>query len=150
MDEGFGAPPKSGWAKLVAEILVEDIAVSLAFWRDVLGFEIAYRRPAETFAYLDLEGAQIMLSQRSGKWETGPMDRPHGRGVMFQLYVDALDPVLAALEAAAWPIYSGPREVWRRTGTIESGQREVFVQDPDGYLVMVAQNIGQRPLQTAP
>jgi hypothetical protein len=27
---------------------------------------------------------------------------------------------------------------------LESGQREVFVQDPDGYLVMVAQNIGTR------
>ena len=38
------------------------------------------------------------------------------------------------------------REIWRRTGDVESGQREVFVQDPDGYLLMLAQNIGTRPI----
>lgn len=26
------------------------------------------------------------------------------------------------------------------------GQREVFVQDPDGYLVMAAESLGSRPL----
>ncbi len=27
------------------------------------------------------------------------------------------------------------------------GQQEFLVQDPDGYLVMVAQRIGERPLE---
>ena len=53
----------------------------------------------------------------------------------------------AALAERDWPIYLGPRVVWRATGDHESGQREVFVQDPDGYLLMVAENIGRRPLQ---
>jgi hypothetical protein len=35
--------------------------------------------------------------------------------------------------------------MWRAVGSYEVGQREVFVQDPDGYLVMVAQHIGTRP-----
>lgn len=64
--------------------LDEDIEVSLSFWCDTPGFEIAYRRPAEAFAYLDLNGApndaQVMLCQRSGKWEADTLGRPFGRG----------------------------------------------------------------------
>ena len=86
-----------------------------------------------------------MLSQRSGVWETGALRRPFGRGVMFQIEVDDLDRPLAMLSAANWPIHSGPREIWRQAGNVETGQHEVFVQDPDGYLLMLAQGLGQRP-----
>lgn len=51
---------------------------------------------------------------------------------------------------AFWPLYAGPREVWRQTGQIESGQREIFVQDPDGYLLMLAQEFGQRSQEEGP
>jgi hypothetical protein len=64
---------------------------------------------------------------------------------MFQIYFTSIEPVLTALGVRNWPIYLGSREVWRRTANCESGQREVFVQDPDGYLLLVAENIGQRP-----
>jgi catechol 2,3-dioxygenase-like lactoylglutathione lyase family enzyme len=147
MNEDMGAPPRSGWARLVPELLVEDIAISLPFWRDRLGFAIAYQRPAERFVYLEHPGgAQIMLCQRNGRWETAALERPLGRGVMFQVYVDDIDAVSASLAASGTTLYAGPREVWRRYGDREGGQREIFVQDPDGYLVMIAQNIGERPL----
>lgn len=147
MDEDMGAPPRSGWARLVPELLVEDIAISLLFWRDRLGFAIAYQRPEERFVYLERpDGAQIMLSQRSGRWETAALERPLGRGAMFQVYVDDIDAVSASLAAAGSKLCAGPREVWRSYGDREGGQREIFVQDPDGYLVMIAQNIGERPL----
>jgi catechol 2,3-dioxygenase-like lactoylglutathione lyase family enzyme len=147
MDDRMGAPPRGGWAGLVPELLVEDVAASLAFWRDLLGFAIAYQRPEQFFAYLERpEGAQIMLCQRSGRWETAALERPYGRGAMFQIHVDAIEPVLSLLASAGWPLHAGPREVWRRLGDREGGQREIFVQDPDGYLVMLAQKIGERPL----
>jgi hypothetical protein len=80
MTKASGAPPETGWAKLVPEPLVSDIAASVEFWRDRLGFVIAYQQPLEAFAYLERpEGAQIMLCQRSGKWETAPLDRPRPR-----------------------------------------------------------------------
>jgi len=146
---GLDAPPRSGWAKLVPELLVSDIGASMVFWCDRLGFTIAYRRLEEAFAYLERpEGAQIMLSQRSGKWETAPLDRPYGRGVMFQVYVSSIESVQRSLEAAGWPLYAGPREVWRSVGDRQAGQREIFVLDPDGYLVMVADDLGERPLST--
>ena len=142
-----GAPPRSGWARMVVELHVNDLGRSLSFWRDVLGFQTAFERAEERFAYLEHpEGHQIMLCQRHGRFETGPLDQPLGQGAMFQIYLADIEPVLQALTVRNWPIYLGPREVWRRTGDRESGQKEVFVQDPDGYLIMVAHNIGERPL----
>jgi catechol 2,3-dioxygenase-like lactoylglutathione lyase family enzyme len=142
-----GAPPRTSWAKLVCEQLVEDIETSLGFWTKMLGFEIAYQRPEQGFAYLERpEGAQIMLCQRSGNWETAPLRRPFGRGVMFQIYVESIAKVLSTLSDAAWPLHAGPREVWRRYGDREGGKREIFVQDPDGYLIMIAEDLGERPL----
>ncbi len=53
------------WAKLVPELVVADLEASLRFWRGLIGFSVAYDRPEAGFAYLDLDGAQIMLEQRS-------------------------------------------------------------------------------------
>jgi len=44
MSTDRNAPPKTGWAKIVTELHVTDLEVSLAFWNDIIGFEIAYRR----------------------------------------------------------------------------------------------------------
>lgn len=139
-----GSPPKAGWARLVPELHVNDLDASLAFWREVLGFGVAYERPEGRFVYLEHpQGHQVMLCQRHGGFETGPMISPLGQGAMFQLYFDHLEPVLAALQARNWPIYLGPREVWRRVGSEQNGQREVFVQDPDGYLLMLAESFNR-------
>jgi catechol 2,3-dioxygenase-like lactoylglutathione lyase family enzyme len=144
----YGRPPKGGFAKLVSELLVEDLGESLYFWCEVLGFEIAYQRPDQKFVYLQrAEGAQVMLCQRSeGRWETAPMEKPYGRGVMFQIYISSIDPIINRLKDLQVPIYAGPREVWRRYGDREGGRREVIVLDPNGYLVMSAEDLGERPL----
>jgi catechol 2,3-dioxygenase-like lactoylglutathione lyase family enzyme len=150
MSADRNAPPATGWAKIVTELHVTDLNASLAFWRDIIGFEIAYSRQEEKFVYLEHpEGQQIMLCQRHGRFETGPMQPPLGQGGMFQIYFQDIEALMANLVAQNWPIYLGPREVWRKTGDRESGQREVFVQDPDGYLLMLAQNIGERVLSKA-
>ena len=129
---------------MVVELHVNNLAASLLFWGDALGFETAFERPEERFVYLEhREGHQIMLCQRHGRFETGPLDFPLGQGAMFQIYFASIERVLSAFGVSNWPIYLGPREVWRRTGDCESGQREVFVQDPDGYLLMIAENIGR-------
>jgi catechol 2,3-dioxygenase-like lactoylglutathione lyase family enzyme len=146
MPSDRGAPPRSGWAKMVSELHVNDLDVSLSFWTGVLGFTVAFQRPSERFAYLEhAEGHQLMLCERHGRFETGPLEYPLGQGAMFQIYVQKLEPVLSRLSGRSWPIYLGPREIWRQVGGHEHGQREVFVQDPDGYLLMLAEHLGVRP-----
>ncbi|HKO07479.1 MAG TPA: VOC family protein [Alphaproteobacteria bacterium] len=150
MANDLGGLPKGGFARLVPELHVSDISRSLAFWRDTLGFEIAYQRPAEKFIYLELQGAQIMLCQRNGRYETGAMEHPLGQGVMFQVYIQGIEHMLSALAAVNWPLYETVKDVWYRVGANESGLRRFLVQDPDGYLVMLAENIGRRPFASSP
>jgi len=146
MSSELGAPPRNGWARMVSELHVNYLDVRLSFWIGLAGFDVAFQRPSEHFAYLDHEeGHQIMLCQRHGRFETGPLNYPLGQGAMFQIYLQRLEPVLSRLSARSWPIYLGPREIWRQVGDHEHGQREVFVQDPDGYLLMLAEHLGIRP-----
>jgi len=143
---GSGSLPQGGFNALVPELDVTDLAASLRFWCDLLGFEVAYDRPAAKFAYLQREGAQIMLCEINGEWVTGPLERPFGRGVNFQIAVRDLGPILAALGEVGWPLFREPFEAWYRTGDHEGGSREILVLDPDGYLVRLAQSLGRRPV----
>jgi catechol 2,3-dioxygenase-like lactoylglutathione lyase family enzyme len=55
---GVGAPPKGGWAMGTAEMMVTDYASSFEFWTEVLGFDLAFARPAQKLACLQRpEGA---------------------------------------------------------------------------------------------
>ncbi len=123
-----------------------DITASLDFWCRVLGFEVAYARPAAGFAYLERGPIQVMLCQLNGRWEVADMARPLGRGINLQMTVPTLAPLLTALQAAGWPLYEAPTEAWYTTGDRQGGQREFLVQDPDGYLLRFAEKLGTRPI----
>ncbi len=45
--------------RLIPELVVTDIAVSVAFWRNVLGFAVIYDRPEDGFAMLQRDGVRI-------------------------------------------------------------------------------------------
>ena len=66
-----------------------------------------------------------------------------GQGRSADSWVGPIEP--AVLSSGLTP-YVALREKWRDWGDREGGQREFLVQDPDGYLVMVAQRLGERPL----
>ena len=138
--------------RLVPELKVTDISASCRFWCGLLGFSVLYDRPEDGFAYLTLDGAEVMLDQRGagaldrrGIWETGPMQPPFGRGINFQIQCHDYDGTLARLHAAGHPIYFGPEERWYRRGETEIGVGQFLVLDPDGYLVRL-----QRPLRLRP
>lgn len=116
---------------LVPELAVADLAASLGFWVDLLGFGLKYERPEEGFAYLTLGNAHIMLDQigQSRTWETAPLQRPLGRGINFEISVSDLDAPLARLMAADWPLFLAPEEKWYRAGDHETGVRQFLVQD---------------------
>ncbi len=145
---GTGSAPKDGWAALVPELCVLDIRESLLFWCGLLGFDVAYDRPAARFAYLVRGRLQVMLCERNGRWETTVLQRPFGQGINLQMTVDRIAPLLAALRSRGWPLYEEPNEAWYRVGNDECGQREFLVQDPDGYLLRFAEDLGKRPRAT--
>ncbi len=122
-----------------------DCARSLAFWCGICGFSVVYDRPEEGFAMLEREGSRVMLDQigLSRDWMTGPLERPFGRGINLQITLADIAPVLAALEAAGWPLHLPVEEKRYRVGAGGVTQRQFLVQDPDGYLLRFAQEIGR-------
>ncbi len=140
-------PPGDRFATL-PEFAVTDLAASLRFWCSLLGFRVVYERPESSFAYLECAGAQVMLETSHGAWETGPLDQPFGHGINFQIFVDDLEPLRDTLVAAGWPLFAAVTEAWYRMDDQEVGQRQLLVQDPDGYLLRFAQSLGSRPAGT--
>ena len=139
--------PLTAWTMGMPEFLITDLRESLAFRTGVLGFRIACSRPEQSFVCLEHpDGAQRMMYPRDGAWEVGAMERPFGRGVVFQVYVRDVDAMARAVIAAGLSFYVQPRERWRHWGDRQGGQSEFLVQDPDGFLGMVAQRIGEKPL----
>lgn len=122
---------------LVPELLVDDLAASLAFWVGLCGFDVSYDRPDDGFAYLTSGTAHVMLEQAGvgRNWIPAPLERPLGRGVNFQVNVPSIDPLIDRLAAHGWPLFLPPEVKWYRTGATEVGLDQFLVQDPDGYLL---------------
>lgn len=135
------------WAALVPELLVADLVRSQDFYCGVCGFALRFARPEEGFVYLQLGGAQIMLEEvRAEAWVTGPLEPPFGRGINFQIEVDAVAPIAARLDAAGVVPFRALHEAWYREGEVEHGQAQLLVQDPDGYLLRFVEVLGERPV----
>jgi len=130
--------------KLIPELLVFNFQKCLHFYTQILGFTIEYDRPEKKFAKLSLQGNEIMINEKNGTWETGTLEYPLGRGINFQIKVDTVEPLLQALEENKYPLYQKLEENWYRKGNAEVGHKEFLVQDPDGYLLRFAEDLGKK------
>ncbi|MGD9895253.1 MAG: bleomycin resistance protein [Dehalococcoidia bacterium] len=134
-------------ARLVPELICSDFERSLRFYTDILGFAVLYSRPEDRFAYLDLDGAQIMIEQSTGRrFLAGELDFPYGRGINLQIEVSAVGPLYAKVQASGVPIYLPLEDKRYRRNTALLGNRQFIVQDPDGYLLRFFQDLGNMPL----
>jgi catechol 2,3-dioxygenase-like lactoylglutathione lyase family enzyme len=124
--------------KLVPEIDVADLSRALRFYVEVCGFRVDYERPEEGFAYLEREGAELMLQAADGpgrRFRTAPLEHPCGRGVNLQIEVsDAGGLHVAMLAAGVEPLIGLERRRYRVRGEeVETDQ--FVVADEDGYLL---------------
>lgn len=135
-------------AALVPEFAVSNIAQSLHFYVDILGFEIKYQRPEEGFAYLHIGDAELMLDQlgqgRDFNINEKPPEYPFGRGLNVQIEVDDLAPMLKTIKANGLKLYLPLEEKYYSKDDIEIGQKQFVIADPDGYLLRFCQSIGSR------
>jgi len=128
---------------LIPELTVTDLRASLNFYL-ALGFLLEYERPEDRFAFLSLQGAQLMLEQfHPTGWNVAPLERPFGRGINLQIEVGNIYPLLEALNDRSYPLYSPIKEYRRRVDSQQIVEREFLVQDPDGYLLRFSQYLGE-------
>jgi catechol 2,3-dioxygenase-like lactoylglutathione lyase family enzyme len=154
-------------AALVPELDVADLPSSMVFYVELLGFRVLFEREAERFAYLALDGAELMLQEAAGpgrRFRTAPLERPFGRGVNYQLAVADVDVVYERVLAAGYEpllameerwyqvdvVVAGGRWVSAGTGPTEAGNRQFVVADPDGYLWRPFTDLGVRPISAGP
>ena len=127
---------------LIPELMVSDFQKSLAFYTGVLGFRVEFAR--ENFALISYHGSQMMIQQENNKWETGPMEKPYGRGINLEISTDNANAMSAAIKARGTPLFRGVMENWYEANGRLLGSREFLVQDPDGYLLRFSEDIGEK------
>jgi catechol 2,3-dioxygenase-like lactoylglutathione lyase family enzyme len=129
---------------LVPELDVSNLADTLVFYCQVLGFAVVYERPEEGFAFLSREGASIMVEAAAGpgrRFRTAPLERPYGRGINVQIRVTDVAGLYRALEGRAH-IKVELEEKWYRAGDRLVGNKQFVVADPDGYLLRFYEDLG--------
>ncbi|CAN5606411.1 VOC family protein [soil metagenome] len=132
---------------------VADIDRSLAFWQDVLGFELSHRAHhtgALASEVTGVPGAEISIAVLKAPGHHielleyhAPADRvrvtprPCDVGsVHVALTVDHLDAFLEAISASGWKAAGKPQIL--TTGP-NAGKRVVYVRDPDGTTIELMQ-----------
>ncbi|MCS6105366.1 VOC family protein [Clostridium botulinum] len=126
---------------LVPELSVEDIEKSKEFYIDILGFKLEYERIEDKFAFISFEEAQIMIEEINEYWNTATLEYPFGRGINFQINVSSVDGIISSLNKNNVEVF---RDV--KINTYEGNgeayvEKEMLVQDPDGYLLRFSQII---------
>src|SRR6266513_5909814 len=130
-------------------ITVANLERSLAFWRDVLGFELSHRAHhtgALASEVTGVPGAEISLAVLKAPGHRielleyhAPADRTRANlrpcdvgSVHVAFKVDNLDAVLARIAAAGWKAAGNPQTL--QSGP-NAGKRGVYVRDPDGTTI---------------
>lgn len=130
-------------------ITVANLERSLAFWRDVLGFELSHcaHQTGElaseitgvpgaeiSLAVLKAPGHKIELLEYLAPPERKRVEaRPCDVGsVHVALTVDDLDAVLSTIAASGWKTAGQPQTL--KSGP-NAGRRVVYVRDPDGTTI---------------
>ena len=130
---------------------VKNLERSLAFWRDVLGFEFshtAHQKGERPEQITGVPGAELKLAvvktpsghkielleyfapaDRKKDFELRPCDLGH---IHVALTVDDLDAVLKKIAESGWKAAGEPQGL---TEGPNAGKRVVYVRDPDGTTI---------------
>ena len=114
---------------LTLNLLVRDVAASVAFQRAVFGSEVVYEDP--DFAVIRLAGAewQLHADHTYDHHDAAPLlaaAAPRGIGAEFRLHETDPDTAEAAARAHGYTVVSPAT-------TKPHGLREAYILDPDGY-----------------
>ncbi|HYN08917.1 MAG TPA: VOC family protein [Vicinamibacterales bacterium] len=129
--------PSIEFVSATPNLLVSDMAVSVAFYRDVLGFRVDQTVPDEppfVFAWLKRGGVEVFLNDVKPVAAVFPTLRAGGTSILYVIVSD-----IHALHAHL----TGKAQIVMPLTDQFYGMRECAILDPDGYLLTFAQRISQ-------
>lgn len=124
---------------LVPELSVSNINKSKNFYLNILGFHLEYERLEDKFAFLSYGDTQIMLEEINGHWNTAELQYPFGRGINFQIATNDVCEIADNLKQNNINLFRDIMESRYECGNEVVFEKEILVQDPDGYLLRFSQ-----------
>ena len=121
-------------------LFVADLGRSVAFYRDVVG--LPFKLHGDGYAEFATQGARFGLYERGRLPELTGRDPggPGGPGGEVVFLVEDVDGEAERLRAAGAVILKGPVDrPW--------GHRTLHLEDPDGFVVELAEEIPRQPAQ---
>ena len=129
----------STFSSVTPNLIVNDVAVSTRFYRDVLGFAIKQTVPdtePHVFVWLERDGVPVFLNARHAAADDYPAVAAREAGGTATLFFIVSD--VDGLHAAVSP----HAPVVMPLKTQFYGMREFAVTDPDGHLLTFAERVG--------
>jgi uncharacterized glyoxalase superfamily protein PhnB len=122
---------------LSASITVNDLAASLDWYENALGFHIDHRYERDgkvVGASISAGDLRVVLNQEDGK---KGLDRVKGQGLSLQINMTSgVDGVADRLKSRGTTLLNEPADFpW--------GQRMFQIKDPDGYLIRVSMPVAE-------
>lgn len=136
---------------IVPNLMVTDMARSIAFYRDVIGMDVSMMISADrtmlepdqssraVFALLACDSGQLMLQTTESLASELPDFRPDQIPTPAgTIYFRGLDPDLVHTRADAQQVLKEPFVQWY-------GMKEVYLHDPDGHVICIGTADGPPP-----
>ena len=125
--------------KVTPNLVVTNMEKSLTFYRDTLGFSVSQTVPDKApfiFAWMKRDDADIFLNQNMPPQPGEPdlyAGKPVGGGTLsLYLVMEGIDEIYAKVQQQKVPIVVAMHKQFY-------GMREFAVHDPDGYLLIFAE-----------
>jgi len=118
-------------SSLAPSLTVNDLAQSMTWYCDVLGFTIKQRWEHDgEFVGAELHAGNAVLSIGRDDWQKG-RDRVKGEGFRLYWYTGQdIDEIAAGIKARGGTLASEPKDEW--------GMRSFNLEDPTGYKITIA------------
>ena len=128
--------------KLTPNLVVRDVAASMEFYRSVFGFQPAITVPEQApyvFGSVTADGVEIFFNDQKAVAAEYPAlgARPIGGALTLFIEVQGIEEILAAVQKSKAKITMPLKEQFY-------GMREFAFEDPEGWIVTIAERIAGR------
>lgn len=132
---------------LIPELYCSNFQQSLKFYTQTLSFSVSYSRPQERFAFLERDGAQLMIEQTlqtDRTWVIGELKPPFGQGINFQISTNNINQLYEKCKNDGANIFLPLEEKWYQVEDKLLGQWQFIVLDPDNYMLRFCESLGEK------